>query len=134
VLPPSLRGTVPNLPGERLNWAAEIARGREGWATIADNALNNYWNAGVTLDPDYLTQGAPILSCGKSAQIRGLQAPAPACWEKMASFSPGTPLCSAVYDLFDQFYVPYAGFAGVGHPGPQVTVYRNRCKRLPGAQ
>jgi len=47
----------------------------------------------------------------------------------MVRFSPGTPSCGAVYDLFDQFYVPYAGFAGVGHPGPQMVVYRNRCKR-----
>jgi hypothetical protein len=63
-----------------------------------------------------------------------LQPPAPLCWEEMARFSPGTPLCSSVYDLFDQFYVPYAGFVGVERPGPQVTVYRNRCTRSPGAK
>ena len=129
LLPPPLRGAVPNLSGRRGDWASAIARGRDGWATIADAALNDYWNtAALASDPDYLTQGIPILSCGKQSPVRGLDALG-SCWEEVARFGPGTPSCDAVYDLFDQFYMPYAGFDGVERPGPETVVYRNRCKR-----
>jgi hypothetical protein len=129
VLPPTLRGRVPNLPGHRLDWAAEIARGRSGWVTIADTALNSYWNApSITLHPDFLTRGIPVLSCGKPGYMRGLEALSSQCWEQVARFTPGTPACAAVYDLFDQFYLPYANFDGIERPGPDTVIYRNRCK------
>lgn len=127
-LPAAFRGAVPNLPGDRSSWAAEIRRGRAGWGVIADEALNDYWNTpSLSLKPDYLVRGIPILSCGKPAPTRGLD-PLDACWEEAARFSPGTPACGAVYDLFDQFYLPYAGFDGVERPGPETVIYRNRCR------
>jgi len=56
-----------------------------------------------------------------------LIAPDHACFEEVARFGPGRPGCDAVYDLFDQFYLPFAGFGGVERLGPEVVVYRPTC-------
>jgi hypothetical protein len=135
VLPAALRATVTTLtpigmPGwER--WTPAVARGRAGWGAVAERALLDYWNMpGVTpAHGDYVAYGQPLLSCGKPSFVRGLTPPDPVCFEAVAHFGPGQPSCDAVYDLFDQFYLPYAGFAGIERPGPDVTIYRNRCRR-----
>jgi hypothetical protein len=130
VLPPALRGLPPRLPATATRWAREVERGRAGWGAIADGALIGYWAAaGVSLDPDYLTQGTPVLSCGKPGSLRGLEALDPRCYTEVARFGPGTPPCGAVFDLFDQFYLPLAGFDGVERPGPEVAIFENRCGR-----
>lgn len=134
-LPPELRATVATLPpitfADWGQWTPAVARGRVGWGAVAERALLDYWNMpGVTqAEADYVTYGQPLLACGKPSFVRGLTPPDPTCFEEAARFSPGRPSCDAVYDLFDQFYLPYAGFAGVERPGPELVVYRNHCPR-----
>jgi hypothetical protein len=135
VLPPEWRATVPTLPPITVpnwrRWTPAVARGRTGWGAVAARVLEDYWNMpGVTAaSGDWVAYGQPLLSCGKPSFVRGLVPPDPTCFEEAARFSPGHPSCDAVYDLFDQFYLPYAGFAGIERPGPELVVYRNRCAR-----
>ena len=134
-LPADLRRIVPTLPpitlAEWSRWTPAVERGRVAWGQVAERALEDYWNMpGVTpAAGDYVSYGQPLIACGKPSYVRGLTPPDPACFEEAARFSPGRPSCDAVYDLFDQFYLPYAGFDGIERPGPELVIYRNRCRR-----
>lgn len=134
-LPDALRAHPPTLAPIAFDdwprWTPAVARGRVGWGAVAERALLDYWNM-PGVEPtagDWVTYGQPLLSCGKPAVVRGLTPPAAGCFAEVARFAPGRPSCEAVYDLFDQFYLPFAGFDGVERPGPEVVVYRNACKR-----
>lgn len=131
VLPPVLRAEVTPMPPLTEPWTPLVGRGRSGWGAIAEHALIDYWSMpGLkAADGAYVAVGQPLLSGGKPSLLRGAEAPDPACFDEVARFGPGRPGVTAVYDLFDQFYLPYAGFEGVERPGPEVTIYRNRCAR-----
>lgn len=134
-LPAALRRPVPTLPPITLadwhRWTPAVRRGRVAWGAVAECALEDYWNMpGVTAAAgDYVSYGQPLIACGKPSYVRGLAPPDATCFTEVARFGPGHPSCDAVYDLFDQFYLPYAGFDGIERPGPQVVIYRNRCRR-----
>jgi hypothetical protein len=85
------------------------------------------WSEDAAARATFAAYGQPLLSCGTPSTLRGLITPDPACFEEVARFSPGRARCDAVYDLFDQFYLPFAGFEGVEHLGPEVVVYRPTC-------
>ncbi len=134
-LPPSLRIAVAPLPmiaGSGWQpWSPAVARGRQGYGEVAARALDDYWGMpeADAARATFAAYGQPLLSCGKPSTMHGLRSPDPACFEEVARFGPGRPGCDAVYDLFDQFYLPFAGFAGVERPGPEVVVYRPTCGR-----
>jgi hypothetical protein len=46
----------------------------------------------------------------------------------VASFSPGQQ-DAATWDTFDAFLVPFKDFGAMERPGPQISIYRNDCKR-----
>jgi hypothetical protein len=107
---------------------ARVPLGVAGWGTIAEYALDDYWGANPEMNPDYMTRGFVLLTCGEYANQ--WMAPVPAsCLEEIARFHPGAPSCEATLDLFDQFFIPYADFTGIERPGPEVVVYRHLCKQ-----
>jgi len=136
-LPSALDAPVTTMPPIHMagweRWAPAVAQGRAGWGAVAERALTDYWNMPLVTpaNGDYVAFGQPLLACGKPTFIGNVPRPDPSCFEEVVRFSPGRPSCDAVYDLFDQFYLPYAVFTGIERPGPEITIYRNRCGRRP---
>jgi hypothetical protein len=128
VLPEALQARPVRLAGARRDWRRDVPRDVAGWGTIAELALDDYWGANPEMNPDYLTRGFVLLSCGARADQWMAPVP-PSCLEEVARFEPGVPSCDAVLDLFDQFFLPFADFHVIERPGPEVVVYRYRCKQ-----
>jgi hypothetical protein len=77
---------------------------------------------------DYVLWPAPVLMCGKQGRLEGPE-PSGQCFELATDISPGRPACGDLFDMFDSFFVPYAAFDGMTHPGPEVKIFKNLCKR-----
>jgi hypothetical protein len=128
VVPPWLYHRVPVLPGQYKDWQAFVDSGRSGWIKIANEAIGRYL-FGFSPPPElghYVTQAQGVLGCGRYARLEGGPLD-PRCFTEEKVFSPGNLACGSYVDLFDSFYVPYAGFEGQDRPGPEVRIYRNRC-------
>jgi hypothetical protein len=131
-LPESFRRLVPVRPDTRNDWAAVVDRGKQGWGAIAIAAAFGSPRRPPPpgAEPAYVTRGVAVLACGR--RWRGdLGEPAPfdpGCLEPVARFGPGAPGCEAIFDVFDAFYLPFDGLAGVERMGPEMTLYRNRCR------
>jgi hypothetical protein len=128
-LPEALRTRTVIIPELLDGWKPDTASGSAGWGAIADRALIAYWAANIDMNPDYFARGFALLRCGERNPLQWLSPIPEHCLEQVAAFHPGGPGCDAVLDLFDQFFVPYAGFRDVERPGPEVVVYRYACKK-----
>jgi hypothetical protein len=128
------RGKLPDalLAG---SWPETPDRDAQAWDKWVADDPNSLWLVATDVDykgtdvykADYLLFGTPVLMCGKLGRVAE-QVPSNGCFERVDVISPGKPACSSEYDMFDNFFVPYAGFEGQHSPGPQVEIFRNHCK------
>lgn len=125
-LPAALRRPVPLLVSTGLTYEDLVGKGRSAWGELAHRATYAYVDRDHP-DPDWVLQSVPLHRCGKRGRSDGLRSLS-SCFEVAAVISPGKAGCDAVYDTFDSFFGPVANFAGVHHFGPEITIYRNRCK------
>jgi len=126
-VPPWLKPGVPAMPGGASTWPAAIARGDEGWATIAHEATEKYISRRSRPEEvELVIGGYALLPCGLQGrkEVRPLD---PDCFELVQTFSPGVPSCDSYLDMFDAFWVPYSGFRGQYLPGPEIKIWKNRC-------
>jgi hypothetical protein len=129
VVPPGLFRPVPTLPGNNFDWERAVRQGPEQWTAISNEGLARY-RPGMGLraqDGAYVTQGRAVLECGRYGKLASVEA-LDACFTEVAVFSPGSPACGTSIDLFDSFFVPFDGFEGQVRPGPEIKVYKNRCR------
>jgi hypothetical protein len=127
-VPRWLNPGVPAMPGGASRWPRVIASGDQGWAAIAHEATDGYiFRHGRREEADLVIGGYSLLPCGIRGR-REVHPLDPVCWELARTFSPGTPTCESYVDMFDAFWVPFSGFQGYELPGPEIQIFRNRCK------
>ena len=133
VLPPWLWNDLPILPGRSVDWIEAVRGGPARWHDLSNEVINRYqnWSAPPPQTAQFVTQARSVLECGKYGNTNGYTNLDPKCFEKQVVFDPGKPACGSYVDLFDSFFVPFSDFDGQTYPGPEVTVFENRCLAAP---
>ncbi len=128
-IPPWLNLGIPVMASNGgSRWPAAIAQGEHGWGTIANDSGEAYlYRAPPAAQSDFLVDGYGTLPCGKNARTE-LRPFDPQCFELVDAIHPGGLACDAYVDMFDAFWLPFRGFAGQSLPGPEIRIFRNRCK------
>jgi hypothetical protein len=79
--------------------------------------------------PDFLSRarGPRAIGWVVGGSPTPTERPLDPCWSPAAGFSPGD-LERPTWDAVDGFLAPFDGFGALARPGPDVAIYRNRCK------
>jgi 4-amino-4-deoxy-L-arabinose transferase-like glycosyltransferase len=130
------------LPDRLSNAPATAGQGEAGWERIGFLGAQRFviWEydqrAALTdlhapAAPDFLSRAEGPRAIGWVVGRNERDRPIDRCWRPVTSFSPGQQ-DAATWDTFDAFLVPFEDFAAMDRPGPQISIFRNDCKRPPG--
>jgi hypothetical protein len=116
-------GPAPTLAGETQPWAALVARGPAGWEPLGQALVPRSLNRPIHGEAQLISDARSLWGHDDGPAAPPVD---PVCWPEIARFSPGA--AGAVHDDWDAFVVPFAGFAAVEHPGPEIVVRRRACR------
>jgi hypothetical protein len=127
-VPAALNPGVPFLPKGSNAWKEAVDRGPAGWGALGHDAIDHYiWGSPGRGGASYVVVGQSYLPCGKMGHAEDHGKLTPDCFQLVEEIYPGRMSCDSTIDLFDAFYLPYAGFKGLALPGPQIDIYEHTC-------